>query len=57
MVTGEKSPCLNCVDRKLHCHNNCNKYNIYKRHLEKAHENKNKIDINRSATFRPKWFR
>lgn len=57
MSNGYRSPCLNCTERKLHCHSGCDKYNTFKKDLEKIHENKNKIDINRSATFRPKRFR
>lgn len=33
------SPCMNCKNRKLKCHSNCNKYLLYKEKLN----NKNKI--------------
>ena len=31
-----KSPCKNCEDRKLACHDKCKKYKAYKLELEKA---------------------
>lgn len=33
------SPCMNCKNRKLKCHSNCNKYLLYKEKLN----NKNKL--------------
>lgn len=32
------SPCLNCPDRHLHCHGNCEKYKAYKATLEEHRE-------------------
>ena len=34
------SPCMNCGDRKLNCHNNCRKYKNYRNKVDKANERK-----------------
>lgn len=32
------APCLNCIERKLHCHSSCGKYIKYQQQQEKVRE-------------------
>lgn len=40
------TPCLNCKDRNMNCHSQCNKYKQYRDKLDKAKINKQDIEFN-----------
>ena len=39
-----KAPCLNCPDRTIVCHSNCELYINYKKENDKIREEKHKIN-------------
>ena len=43
----KKTPCKNCENRFVGCHNECNKYKEYRKEIEKIYEvlNKDKLII------------
>lgn len=40
-----KTPCLNCKNRNLYCHSQCEKYKKFRNSIDKAKLNKQEIDF------------
>ena len=66
---GEKSPCMDCQDRELHCHNDCKRYREFRQkrqeclaakgtyYLQQAWTAKKRATYNKWAKVRDDWWK